>query len=292
MAPGKVFVFDLNRFQNPRLIINFPTKRHWKGKSRLEDIQSGLADLVRVLRENRVRSVAIPPLGCGLGGLEWGTVRPAIELALAALPDVVVHLYAPAGAPTAGSMVIRTHAPRMTLGRAALLVFMGRYLRELMDDSITLLEIHKLMYFLQESGQALNLQYQKGAYGPYASNLRHVLKDMEGHYTVGFGDGADQPDKQIEPKGDAIERGEAFLAMDKDTQARCQRVSELISGFETPFGMELLATVHWTATREGARSAAEAVRLTHAWGPRKRMFTQGPIEVAWTRLSSQRWLPA
>ena len=160
MLPGSVLVFDLNRFENPRMIINFPTKRHWKDKSRLEDIQAGLSDLVRVLREHHVKSVGIPPLGCGLGGLNWSEVRPVIERALADLRDVHVYLFEPEGAPKAGEMVIRTHAPKMTIGRAALLALMGRYLRSLMDDSISLLEIHKLMYFLQEAGQKLNLRYQ------------------------------------------------------------------------------------------------------------------------------------
>lgn len=290
IEPGKVHVFDLNRFENPRLIINFPTKQHWKGKSRVEHIESGLTDLVRVLHQYKVKSVAIPPLGCGLGGLDWGVVRPMIERALGALPEVQVYLFQPGGAPQAGDMVIRTRAPKMTLGRAALLALMGRYLRSLMDDSISLLEIHKLLYFLQEAGQTLNLRYQKGTYGPYAENLRHVLKDMEGHYTIGFGDGADVPGKQIEPKGDAIERGEAFLAMDRQTLSRFERVGALISGFETPFGMELLSTVHWVASRENARTLDDGVRKTHLWGVRKAMFTEEQIAIAWRRLDSQGWL--
>jgi O-acetyl-ADP-ribose deacetylase (regulator of RNase III) len=290
VVPGRMFAFDLNRFENPKLIINFPTKRHWKGKSRIEDIESGLQDLVRALREYEVKSVAIPPLGCGLGGLEWREVRPMIESALAELPDLRAILFPPEGAPKAGEMVIRTHAPKMTLGRAALLALMGRYLRSLMDDSISLLEVHKLLYFLQEAGQPLNLRYSKGTYGPYAENLRHVLKDMEGHYTIGFGDGADTPDKQIEAKGDSIEAGEAFLARDRATQSRFQRVADLISGFETPFGMELLATVHWVVSRENARTVAEGVRLTHAWGARKAMLTVEHIGIAWDRLESKGWL--
>ena len=290
IVPGRVFVFDLNRFENPRLVVNFPTKNHWKGKSRMEDIESGLADLVRALREHHVKSIALPPLGCGLGGLKWSDVRSAIERAFSAVSDVRVILFEPEGAPKAGEMVIRTGAPRMTLGRAALLALIGRYLRSLMDDSISLLEIHKLMYFLQEAGQKLTLRYQKGTYGPYAENLRHVLKDMEGHYTIGFGDGADVPGKQIEPKDDAIERGETFLAMDKDTQTRFQRVGALISGFETPFGMELLATVHWVGVYEGAKSLDDGIKLTYAWGPRKTMFTREHIKIAWDRLASQQWL--
>lgn len=292
MVPGKMLVVDLNRFENPRLVINFPTKVHWKANSRMEDIKTGLVDLVRVLREHRVKSVAIPPLGCGLGGLNWTEVRPLIEQALADVPDVQVLLYEPAGAPKAGAMANRQTAPKMTLGRAALLALMGRYLRSLMDDSISLLEIHKLMYFLQECGQPLKLQYQKGTYGPYAENLRHVLKDMEGHYTVGFGDGADRPDTLIEPKGDAVEQGERFLAMDRPTLERFAKVGKLISGFETPFGMELLATVHWVNARECAQDLDDAVRLTHTWGRRKQMFTVEQIKIAWDRHTTEGWLRA
>lgn len=205
------------------------------------------------------------------------------------MPDVHVYLFQPEGAPKAGEMTIRTRAPRMTLGRAALLALMGRYLRSLMDDSISLLEIHKLLYFLQEAGQPLNLRYRKGAYGPYAENLRHVLKDMEGHYTIGFGDGTEVPDKQIEAKGNSIEKGEEFLAMDRPTQSRFERVGTVISGFETPFGMELLSTVHWVASRENACTLDDGVRLTHTWGPRKAMFTREQIAIAWARLQSQGW---
>jgi len=189
VQPGRLFVSDLNRLVNPRLIINFPTKRHWKGKSRIEDVRSGLQDLVRVLRQHQVHSVAVPPLGCGLGGLDWRTVRPLIEEALGALPDLHVYLFEPAGTPPANRMVNRSTTPKMTAGRAALLGLMQRYLSGLMDVSISLLEIHKLVYLLQEAGEPLRLRFAKGPYGPYAQNLRHILDAIEGHYTSGFGGG-------------------------------------------------------------------------------------------------------
>src|SRR5438477_6393740 len=69
LHPGKMLVFDLNRLENPRFIINFPTKRHWKGKSRIEDVRAGLESLVKEVRQRDIKSIAIPPLGCGLGGL-------------------------------------------------------------------------------------------------------------------------------------------------------------------------------------------------------------------------------
>lgn len=97
LRPGMIFTHDLNRRQNPRYIINFPTKRHWKGKSRIEDIESGLGALVEEVRNRHIQTVAVPALGCGLGGLEWSDVRPMIEKALGRLPTVHVLLYEPKG---------------------------------------------------------------------------------------------------------------------------------------------------------------------------------------------------
>jgi O-acetyl-ADP-ribose deacetylase (regulator of RNase III) len=99
VQPGKMLVFDLNRLQHPRFIINFPTKRHWKNKSRIEDIQAGLAALVGDVRRLKIQSIAIPPLGCGLGRLNWNEVKPLIEQAFRDLPEVRVLVYEPAGAP-------------------------------------------------------------------------------------------------------------------------------------------------------------------------------------------------
>lgn len=101
LRPGKMFVHDLNTWHNPRYVINFPTKRHWKGKSRMEDIEAGLQALVEEVRQRGIRSIAIPPLGCGLGGLNWPDVRAKIEAAFKDLEDVQVLLYEPKGAPSA-----------------------------------------------------------------------------------------------------------------------------------------------------------------------------------------------
>ena len=111
LAAGRVQVIERPGLINPRYIINVPTKRHWRGKSRMADIDAGLVDLVRVVREHGIRSIAIPPLGCGLGGLAWDDVRPRIERAFAALPKVDVRLFAPAGAPAPVDQPNRTAAP-------------------------------------------------------------------------------------------------------------------------------------------------------------------------------------
>src|SRR5574337_2036708 len=173
VQPGRMFVYETGSLTNPRYIVNFPTKRHWKGKSRLADIESGLQALIREIRDRNIRSIAVPPLGCGQGGLHWADVRPRIERALSAVPDVRVLLFSPTGTPTSVVSTASRPVPKMTAARAALVGLMQRYLGGLMDPFISLLEVHKLLYFMQVAGEvSLRLRYVKASYGPYAENLR------------------------------------------------------------------------------------------------------------------------
>lgn len=290
LLPGKMLVYDLGRLQNPRYIINFPTKRHWKGKARLDDIEAGLKALAGEIRNRGIRSIAIPPLGCGLGGLNWSDVRPRIEETLHSLPDVRGIVFEPTGTPDVQEMARNGRVPNMTIGRASLVGLMRRYLGGVMDPSVSLLEIHKLMYFMQEAGEKLRLHYEKAPYGPYADNLRHVLNLIEGYFIIGYGDASDKPDKQIELVPGACEEADALLKNSPDTRDRFDRVVGLIEGFETPYGMELLSTVHWVATREGAATPDEAVAKTYAWNDRKRMLQEEHIRIAWDVLCSKGWL--
>ncbi|MDR0441477.1 MAG: macro domain-containing protein [Candidatus Accumulibacter sp.] len=84
--------------EGPRWIVNFPTKRHWRDKSYIEHVEAGLADLVEVVRSRGIRAIAIPALGCGLGGLDWKEVRPCIERAFDILPEARVYLCGPENA--------------------------------------------------------------------------------------------------------------------------------------------------------------------------------------------------
>lgn len=289
VQPGKMFVFDSGSFANPRYIINFPTKRHWKGKSRMEDIDSGLIALAREVRERGIKSIAVPPLGAGLGGLEWDDVRPRIEAALREIPDLNVLIYEPKGAP---EVVKSRDVPNMTPGRAALVVLMNRYLQGLMDPFVTLIEVQKLMYFMQEAGQPLRLNYIKHHYGPYATNLSHVLNKVEGHFVAGYQDGGDQPDKELTIVPGAIPEAEAALEHEHDTHDRFNKVASLVNGFETPYGLELLATVHWVATRQGADTAEKALAGVRAWNDRKRVFTERQVAIAFNTLKTKGWLAA
>lgn len=295
VLPGKMLIHDNGGLVLPRWIINFPTKRHWRGNSRMEDIESGLLALVSDVRRLGIRSIAVPPLGCGLGGLQWTEVRPRIEAAFSSLPDVTVLLFEPTGAPAAKSMPVRTVRPKMTPARALFVKLMDTY--SALDYSRTLLEVQKLAYFLQAAGQPLRLQYVAGHYGPYANNLNKVLEAMEGHYIRGYGD-SQKPLTEIELLPGAIEDADAFLEGDADAQERLKRVASLIEGFETPYGMELLATVHWVAHNESpgssntARNAKDATTHVHAWNPRKRsVFQPQHVDAAWNRLEAAGWLP-
>lgn len=288
---GRVQVWESDQLDGPRYVINFPTKRHWRGPSKLEYIERGLDDLARVIKTLRIKSIAVPPLGCGNGGLDWADVRPLIVRKLGDL-EADVRLFPPAGAPTAAGMVDRRGKPKMTRGRAALLTMMRAY-QDATWDAPSLVETQKLMYFLQEAGEPLRLNYVKGRYGPYADNLRHVLTELEGHYISGFGDGSSRV-AEAEPlrvlnDDDPTIREE--LEEHPETRERVDEVMKLVEGFETPYGMELLSTVHWVThhsdRRYDLRETADAVA---AWSERKeRLFTTQHVELAWDSLRRREW---
>lgn len=177
----------------------------------------------------------------------------------------------------------------MTSGRAALVELMHRYLGGLLDPFVTLLEVHKLMYFIQEAGESLRLQFKPAPYGPYAENLRHVLRAVEGHLISGYADGGDAPDKPLTLVPGAVEEAERYLATHEATHKRLDRTTALVEGFETPYGLELLATVHWVVTQEFAQSVPDIAARVHDWNPRKRQFTLDQIDLASTRLREQGW---
>lgn len=196
-----------------------------------------------------------------------------------------------APAPACDRMAHVRKVPKMTAGRAALVELMRRYLCGLLDPFVTLLEVHKLMYFMQEAGENLNLKYVKHHYGPYAENLRHVLNVVEGHLITGYADGGDAPDKPLTLVPGAAKDAQTFLDQHGDSRARLERVAKLVEGFESPHGLELLSTVHWVITREGATQHEYVQRHVYGWNVRKQQFTPRQIAIAEERLKLQGWLP-
>jgi hypothetical protein len=283
-----MLVTQTGQIDRPRLVINFPTKRHWRGRSRLEDIDAGLRDLVRVLQDWEVRSVAIPPLGCGNGGLDWKVVRPRIEQALRELPATHVLLFEPAGAPPPEAQPIATSRPKMTRGRAAMVATLAAYQTDA-SVQITQLVAQKLAYLLQASGEPLRLAFAKGRYGPYAEAFNRVLQRMDGHFVHGCGDRTTVASMQVDP--DALDRAASLLEQEPDTCERVASVRALIEGFESPFGLELLTTVHWAAREGHAKNAVEAADFVASWNDRKRdVFASHHVEAAWDRLGAFGWL--
>jgi O-acetyl-ADP-ribose deacetylase (regulator of RNase III) len=287
VQPGQMFIYATEQLTNPRYIVNFPTKRHWRGKSRMEDIETGLQALTIFIREQDIKSIAIPPLGSGLGGLNWTDVKPRIAAALQTCHDTQVLIYEPKGAPMADTMQHNREVPKMTAGRAALIALMQQYLNGLLDPFVSLLEVHKLMYFLQVAGEPLQLKYTKAPYGPYAENLRHVLHAIEGHFISGYADGGDMPDKPLCLVPGAKKEADHFLIQQPDTLARFDKVADLVTGFESSFGLELLSTVHWVMKNE---TIEDVVSHTYAWNARKQQFTPRQIHLAAEVLARKGWV--
>ena len=290
VQPGRMFVYETENLTGPRYIVNFPTKRHWRGKSRMEDIEAGLDALAREIEERGIQSIALPPLGSGLGRLEWADVRSRIESALGGLDGVRVIAFEPDPALDDKRAVRSAKPPEMTNARAVLVTLIHRYLAGLLDPDVTLLEIHKLMYFMQEAGEPLQLKFKEAHYGPYAENLRHMLRPMEGHLISGYADGGDAPSKPIELVPGAVEDARAFLENDPETRARFQRVSDLVEGFESAFGLELLSTVHWVAAERPSANEQTIADHIYAWNPRKRQFSPRQIRLAIQTLRDKDWL--
>ncbi|MEV1016925.1 macro domain-containing protein [Micromonospora sp. NPDC049801] len=298
---GQMFVFDSARLGPRRYVINFPTKGHWRANSKLKDIETGLADLVRVVRERKIASVAMPALGCGNGGLDWDDVRSLIEGAFAEVPEVRVLLFPPEGAPDPADMPVATVKPPLTPGRVTLIQAIDRYLsraRRLEPrDGITILEIQKIAYFLQVLGQPLRLEFSRGRYGPYAESLNHVLDRLEGHYLTGFGDRSARVEElrpiRLPPgaAGDVAAWSEAHGAAASET---LDQLARLTDGFESPYSLELLATVHYAAAAHPPTDDLdELTERVRSWSGRKaRLFTSAHIELAYERLQSVGLLPA
>ncbi|MBB4854040.1 O-acetyl-ADP-ribose deacetylase (regulator of RNase III) [Mycobacteroides chelonae] len=291
---GSMFLTRTGHLDGPEYIINFPTKKHWRAPSQLSYIDDGLTDLIRVIREHRITSIAVPPLGAGNGGLDWSDVEPRLIAAFNEVPDVHVVLYPPAGG-------IRLLAPpqniRMTWGRAMLLDALRRYLDkrravEPWEDAtgVSHLEIQKLMYFADSIEPQLELAFKPHRYGPYSEKVRHLLLNMEGAYTRGFGDGTAKALSYdpISLTDSGIQELDAFLESHPNATrvtTAIDAVLQTVNGFEGPYGVELLASTHWVATRQDARDPENAAAAVRGWTQRKgRIYTDDRVAVALKRI--------
>jgi O-acetyl-ADP-ribose deacetylase (regulator of RNase III) len=292
---GKMYVYHNNARGNPKLIINFPTKQHWKENSEMRYIREGLNSLIEEIKSNNVKSIALPPLGCGMGGLNWIEVLPLIHQAFKEIPDVRVIVFPPNVTNLPNKIVPKTICPEMNWIRASIIKIMGQY--PVLGYELTLLEANKLLYFLQEAGVALKLNFEKNTYGPYADKLRHLLISFEGHHISGLAQGSTKPQTPITLKPNALHEAEQYInsnrAKFEGNEKLISNVLELINGFESPYGMELLSTVHWTIKHENYEptNVEGIIRHIHRWNSRKkRIMKPEHIKIALKRLESTGWV--
>lgn len=261
---GKMFITEVHEIEGPRWVVNFPTKRHWRAPSEMGWIRDGLVDLRKFLIDQNVKSVAIPPLGAGNGGLDWKNVRPEIEAALADL-DTEILVFEPTD--QYQNIEKKSGVEKLTPARALIAELVRRYW--VLGIECSLLEIQKLAWFLERAVEKFNpgdnpleLRFAAHRYGPYANRLEHMLNNLDGSYL--------HCNKRI---GDADpfeviwfdEQRKSFIQAYLGSEARryqdaLESTVKLIDGFESPFGMELLATVDWLLYKEKVEPEIAALR--------------------------------
>ena len=285
---GKMFVTETGQLTGPRYVINFPTKADWRSFSKLSHIAEGLDDLVRVIEEKNIKSIAVPPLGCGNGGLDWKDVKPLIVSKLSTLaPIVQIEIFEPGH--HSYTKTTTNGVAKLTKARALTVALADRY--NVLGFDISHLEIQKLAYFLQELGQTdLRLNYQKGHYGPYATNLKHLLAHLEGSYFKGqirFQDMKPTDSLQLVKEHLPEVNKVIETKLTAEEKNRLEKLSRLIEGFESPFGLELLATVHWANKVLGGNATLSSVEShIHNWSTRKKeTMNRSQIDVGLQRVN-------
>ena len=295
---GKMFVTETGELMGPKWIVNFPTKRHWRHRSKLEWIEAGLDNLKNFIVDEGVKSIAIPPLGAGNGGLDWSVVRHEIEERLGDLADVEILVFEPTQ--QYQNIAKKKGVEKLTPARALVAELVRRYW--VLGMECSLLEIQKLAWFLervierQQIKNPLDLQFEANNYGPYADRLRHLLDGLDGSYLNSDKRIADSaPSDVIWFDESKRQRLEVFLQSEsRDYLPALEEATAIIDGFESPYGLELLATIDWLLTRENCDPTPDAVMegIRHwpageHWAARKeKLFDRYSVEVALKRLEA------
>jgi O-acetyl-ADP-ribose deacetylase (regulator of RNase III) len=284
---GTMFVHEMDAIAGPRFIVNFPTKKHWKSQSRIEDIESGLEDLRTVIEKLDVKSIAVPPLGCGNGGLDWSEVYPLIRHKLGEIVGVRVLVYPPAGAPDPSTMPVRTKRPKVTPLRAALLLAFERYRNRSIEtglsdtEAISLVEAQKIAYFLQLAGGKTQWDFEPSYYGPYAHAIDQFISSVEGHYVRGFGDGSSGSKATLTLDDTTLVESHDVMRGDSEFNDTLRRFEAIVDGFEFPYGIELLSTVHYVIAHSShPPSVDEVVQAIGGWSARKAGLFKTPQATA------------
>lgn len=286
---GKMFTTFTNTLENPKYIINFPTKKHWRFPSEISYIKEGLEDLKNVILSLKIKSIAIPPLGCGNGKLDWNIIKPIIVNSLKNIPDLDIFIYEPLNISLVTNFQNSNKKIELNPVRALVLALFERY--KVLGYDITLLEAQKLTYFLQRFGENLKLNYTENTYGPYARNLDYLLNYLDGHFIKGMRHRDIKPFDKIELIEEKRKEISECIKINctVEQKERLKKVSDLIEGFESPLGMELLATVDFiiNKNRDTIDNDQRLIDEVQKWSKRKKELLKPQfIKIAHERLIS------
>lgn len=284
LNPGALLVFDTGRLfpaDGPRYLVNFPTKAHWRSPSKLAYVEQGLDALVREIRDLGITSIALPPLGCGNGGLAWADVKPLIASKLAALEDVRVVIFSPRESSDLPEFS-RQSALAMSYPRAMLLKTLAE-LELYFDGAFDRISLQKIVYFLQALGVGFHLNFERNLHGPYSETLKKAFVAFEKHGMLS-GFLTDDRRTHVTPVGCAA--ADEFLQdRSRSGEDIIMRLSHLIQGYESPYGLELLSSVHWLARHERHYPVEKIIEAMNGWSDRKRnTFDGATIRAAYDRL--------
>jgi len=293
VAPGRMFVVrEASLGHGEQWVINFPTKTEWRYKSSYAYIESGLQALVEVIREKNIRSIAVPPLGCGAGGLTWAKVQPMIAQYLGPLAEegVEIQVFEPNEA--VKTMLQQQEQPKtvgLTPARAMLL--WGLYTYEQLGERASLFAANKIAYFLQELGEPLRLQFKAERYGPYADGVRHLLYQLNGPYLQGLEQHNAGAFELLCLRESAQEEVRQYINQQLTPQQRLRlrQLLELVRGFESTLSLEVLASVAYLRKAGQASSPDDAFAAIQNWSDRKkRLITARHVQVAFAHLEAHR----
>ena len=296
---GQMFVQPGVELEGPRWIINFPTKKHWRQPTKIEWIEEGLQDLSRVIREKKIRSIALPPLGCGNGGLEWTDVRLRIVSALQELSDVEIVVFEPTE--KYQNVAKKQGVEKLTPARALVAELIRRYW--VLGIECTLIETQKLAWCLERMlnrmslHNPLDLRFEANRYGPYATRLTHLLDGLDGSYLHCNKRIVDaDPFDVIWFDESKREKVDFYLnsAEAREFRPALEATDALIDGFQSPLGMEVLATVDWLIVKANAEPTVAGIKAALRHWPagreaadrKLRLFPEKLIDLALQRLQS------
>ena len=283
LVPGQMLVFDNSQLfgaEKHRFLINFPTKRHWRSSSKIDDNESGLTDFVKQVHRLKIQSVTLPALGCGNGGLEWSEVKLLVEEAVSALPEVRFVVFCPAEQQTQSEQI---DAPdELTIPRASLLVAFTE-LEKYFGGHLTRLTAQKIAYFLQVLGIDFGLEFSKEQYGPYSKSLHLAFKAMEKRRYI---EGYMSDERKIIVSHGAYSASDEYLkSKNFDISNTMAKLSLLVEGYESPYGMELLSSVHFLAVTKRISTQSDMSAALKSWNEHKESsFPEQAVSAALERL--------